>query len=312
MLCVAGFVAMSDSLTHAQDFPSKPVRIITSAAGGGNDFMARLIATGLSGAIGQQVVVDNRGGGALPAVAVLQAPADGYTLLLSGSSFMIGHLLEESPFDPERDFQPVTLAGAAPNVVLVHPSLPVKTVKELIALAKARPGQLNYSSSAAGATQHLSAELFKAMAGVDIVRVPYKGAGPGLIALMGGETQVMISAASGAMPHIRSGKLKALAVTSLQPTQLAPGLPTVDASGLPGYEVISGDCVFVRVKTPPAIISRLNQEIVRVISRPEVKEKVFAAGAEVVASSPEALAANLKSEIAKWGKVIKDANIRTK
>ena len=158
LLCVASFVAMSDSLTYAQDFPSKPIRIITSAAGGGNDFMARLIATGLSGTIGQQVVVDNRGGGALPAVAVLQAPADGYTLLLSGSSFMIGHLLEDSPFDPERDFQPVTLAGAAPNVVLVHPSLPVKTVKDLIALAKARPGQLNYSSSAAGATQHLSAE----------------------------------------------------------------------------------------------------------------------------------------------------------
>ena len=308
---LAGISVLGAGIAAAQEYPSKPIRIITSAPGGGNDFTARLIAQGLTGGpLGQPVVVENRGGGALPGVAVLQAPPDGYTLLVAGSSFMIGHLLEESPFDPERDFSPVCLAATTPNIVLVHPSLPVKSVKELITLAKARPGELNYSSSAAGATQHLSAELLKSMAGVNIVRVAYKGAGPGLIGLVAGETQIMISTAPSSQPHIKSGKVRALAVTSAQPSGLAPGLPTVAATGLPGYEVTSVDTLFARAKTPTAIINRLNQEIARVLTREDVKQKFFSAGSEVVAGSAQELGAMTKSEIAKWGKVIKEAGIK--
>ena len=310
---LAGIMVLGAGMAAGQEYPNRPIRIVTSAPGGGNDFTARLIAQGLTGgSLGQPVVVDNRGGGVLPGQTVLQAPADGYTLLVAGSSFMIGHLLEESPFDPEKDFSPVCLAATTPNIVLVHPSLPVKSVKELIALAKARPGELNYSSSAAGSTQHLSAELFKSMAGVNMVRVAYKGAGPGLIGLVGGETQVMISTAPSSAPHIKSGKVRALAVTSAQPSALAPGLPTVAATGLPGYEVISVDTVFARAKTPGAIINRLNQEIARVITREDVKQKFFASGSEVAAGSAQELAALMRSEIAKWGKVIKEAGIHTR
>jgi tripartite-type tricarboxylate transporter receptor subunit TctC len=297
-------------LAGAQEYPTKPIRIVTSAPGGGNDFTARLIAQGLTdSSLGQPVIVDNRGGGVLPGQTVLQSPPDGYTLLVAGSSFMIGHLLEQSPFDPERDFTPVCLAATAPNILLVHPTVPAKSVKELIALAKAKPGQLNYSSSASGSTQHLSAELFKSMAGVDIVRVAYKGAGPGLIALIAGETQIMISTAPSSAPHIKSGKVRALAVTSSRPSALAPGLPTVAETGLPGYEVISVDTVFARAKTPPAIVNKLNQEIARVLTREDVRQKFFASGSEVAAGSAQELGALLRSEIAKWGKVIKEAGI---
>ncbi len=307
----AGVMSLVTGMAISQDFPNKPIRIVTSAPGGGNDFTARLIAQGLSGSsLGQPVVVDNRGAGVLPGMAVLQAPADGYTLMVSGSSFMIGHLLEDSPFDPERDFTPVCLAATTPNLVMVHPSVPVKNVKELIDLAKRRPGELNYSSSAAGATQHLSAELFKSMAGVNMVRVAYKGAGPGLIGLVGGETQVMFSTAPSSAPHVKSGKVRALAVTSLKPSALAPGIPTVAATGLPGYEVISVDTVFARAKSPSANINRLSQEIIRVLSRPDIKEKFFIAGSEVAGGSAEELGVLLRSEIAKWGKVIKEAGIR--
>jgi len=304
-------LALSAGAVSGQDYPAKPLRLITSNPGGGNDFTARLIAQGLSGAsFGQPVIVDNRGSGVLPGQAMLQAPPDGYTLLVAGSSFMIGHLLQDSPFDPETDFAPVCLAATTPNIVLVHPSVPAKSVRELIALAKTRPGELNYSSSSAGATQHLSAELFNAMANVKIVRVAYKGSAQGLVGLAGGETHMMISTASSSVPHMKSGKVRALAVTSAQPSALAPGLPTVSATGLPGYEVISVDAVFARAKTSSAIVNRLNQEIARALAREDLKLKFFSAGSEVAAGPAHELGAFVKSEIAKWGKVIRQAGIR--
>jgi tripartite-type tricarboxylate transporter receptor subunit TctC len=201
------------------------------------------------------------------------------------------------------------LGGLSPNVIVVHPSLPVKNVKDLIALAKARPGELNYGASSPGSTQYLSAELFKSMAGIDMVHVAFKGGGPSLIALMGGEVQVVISGVSTVETHVKAGRLKALAVTSAQPSPLAPGLPTVAASGVPGYEVEGIDAVYAPAGTPVAIINRLNQEMARAINRPDIKKKFLDSGTVPVGGSPEVLAARLKSEIALWSKVIDQAGI---
>jgi tripartite-type tricarboxylate transporter receptor subunit TctC len=304
-----GMMVLGAGMVFGQNYPNKPIRIVASAAGGSGDFAARLIAQGLSGALSQQVVVDNRGG-VIPGEIVSKAPPDGYTLLIDAASFWIGPLLQETPYDPVKDFAPVTLTDSAPNVLVVNPSLPVKSVKELIALAKARPGELNYGSSSTGSTPHLAAELFNMMAGVKIVRVPFKGSGPAVISLLGGQVQLMFATAGSVAPHVKSGRLRALAVASLQPSALAPGLPTIAASGVPGYEAVAFEGMFAPAKTPVAIIDRLNQEIVRVLNRAEVKERFFNAGVETVGSTPEEFAAAIKSNVAKWGKLIKDAGIR--
>ncbi len=304
-----GMMVLGAGMVFGQNYPNKPIRIVASAAGGSGDFAARLIAQGLTGALGQQVVVDNRGG-IIPGEIVSKAPPDGYTLLIDAASFWIGPLLQETPYDPVKDFAPVTLTDSAPNVLVVNPSLPVKSVKELIALAKARPGELNYGSSSTGSTPHLAAELFNNMAGVKIVRVPFKGSGPAVISLLGGQVQLMFATAGSVAPHVKSGRLRALAVASPQPSALAPGLPTIAASGVPGYEAVAFEGMFAPAKTPVAIIDRLNQEIVRVLNRAEVKERFFNAGVETVGSTPEEFAAAIKSNVAKWGKLIKDAGIR--
>jgi tripartite-type tricarboxylate transporter receptor subunit TctC len=304
-----GMMVLGAGVVFGQNYPNKPIRIVASAAGGSGDFAARLIAQGLSGVLSQQVVVDNRGG-VIPGEIVSKAPPDGYTLLIDAASFWIGPLLQETPYDPVKDFAPVTLTDSAPNVLVVNPSLPVKSVKELIALAKARPGELNYGSSSTGSTPHLAAELFNMMAGVKIVRVPFKGSGPAVISLLGGQVQLMFATAGSVAPHVKSGRLRALAVASLQPSALAPGLPTIAASGVPGYEAVAFEGMFAPAKTPVAIIDRLNQEIVRVLNRAEVKERFFNAGVETVGSTPEEFAAAIKSNVAKWGKLIKDAGIR--
>ena len=292
----------------AQTYPNKPVRIVTSEAGGGTDFVARIIAQGLTGSLGQQVIIDNRGG-VIPAEIVAKAPADGYTLVIYGGIFWSVPLLQRVSFDLVKDFSPITLAASSPNLLTVHPTVPAKSVKELIALARAKPGQLNYSSGSNGATNHIAGELFKSMAGVDIVRVPYKGTGPALNALLGGQVQLMFTNASVGLTHVKSGRLTALAITSPQPSALAPELPTV-ASGLPGYEAVSPSSVYAPARTPDAIVRRLNQEIVRVLNRADSREKLFNAGLEVVASSPDKLAAAMQSEVARVGKVIKDSGIR--
>jgi tripartite-type tricarboxylate transporter receptor subunit TctC len=299
---------LAGSAAYGQVFPTKPVRIVTSEPGGGGDIIARVLAQGMARSLGQQVIVDNRSG-ALPGEIVAKAPADGYTLLLHGGSFYLAPFMQKLGYDVQKDFTSITQAIHSPNVIVIHPSVAATSIRELIALAKARPGQLNYGSGATGVPTHLSAELFKSMAGVDIVRIPYKGTGPALTGLISGENQIMFATASAVAAHIKSGKLKALAVTSLEPSALTPDLPTVAAT-LPGYESESIIGVFAPARTPPATIRRLNQEAVRVLHQPDVKERLFHAGTEAVGNSPEQFAAVIKREISKWGKVIKDAGIK--
>jgi len=297
------------STSSGQGYPTKIIRIVTSAPGGGSDVLSRLIAPGLTESLGQQVIVDNRGSIAPEIVA--KAPPDGYTLLVSGSPLWVLPLLRaNTPWDAVKDFAPITLAVSSPSILVVHPSLPVKSVKELIALAKARPGELNYASGTPGATPHLAAELFKVMAGVNMVRVGYKGTGPGILGVMSGQVELMFPNAGSAMPHVRSGRLRALAVCNAQPSALVPGLPTVAAAGLPGYETSSPQAVLAPAKTPVTLVNRLHQEIVRVLNRADVKERLFNSGGEAVGSSPERFAATIKSDIVRMGKLIKDAGIR--
>jgi tripartite-type tricarboxylate transporter receptor subunit TctC len=304
-----GLMAVGAGTISAQEFPTRPVRIVTSPPGGSNDFAARIIVPGLSAGLGQPVVIDNRPT-LVTAGVVAKSAADGYTLLVTGGSFMFGHLLQTLTYDPVKDFTPVSMVNLQPNIVVVHPSLPVKSVRELIALAKSRSGELNYASGAIASMNHLSAELFKSMAGVNIVHIPYKGAGPALSAMLGGEVLLMIVNPSSVTPHIKSGRLRALAVTSSQPSPLVPGLPTVAASGVPGYEAVLVTAVFAPAGTPAAVISRLNQEMVRAISRPEVKTQFLSAGTEPASSSPAELAAVMNAEMAKYGKIIREAGIR--
>ena len=306
-----GMTALGAGVVSGQDYPSKPIRIVTSEAGSGSDFTARIIAQGLTGNLGQPVIVDNRAGasGAIAMDTVGKAQPDGHTLLVSGNSFWIVPLIQKQPYDPLRDFSPVAMLSGNPNILVVHPSLPVKSVKELIALAKARPGELNYSSAATGTATHLAAELFKAMAGVNIVSVTYKGGAAAVSAVIGGEVQLAFTVAAAVMPHINSGRLRALAVTSLKPSALVPGLATVAAT-VPGYEAGATAAMFAPSRTPAAIISRLNREVVRILNQADVKERFINFGVETVGSSPEQLAAAVKSDTVKWGKIIKDAGIR--
>lgn len=308
---LVGLMAAGADVVSGQTYPNKPIRMVTSAAGGSADFAARLIAQGLTGDLGQQVVVDNRGGSVSTSVGIVaKAPPDGYTLLLYASSLWIAPLLQQVPYDPVRDFSPIILAASSPYILVVHPAVPATSVKELIALAKAKMGELNYGSSGLGTANHLAAELFNAMAGVNIVHVPYKGAGPALNALIGGQLQLMFPSAGSVTSHIKSGRLRALGVTSAEPSALAPGLPTVAASGVPGYESLLIMGIFAPAGVPAALIKRLNQEIVKVLQKADVKEKLFNSGVEAVGGSPEQLAVSVKSEMARLGKVIKDAGIR--
>ena len=296
-------------LAAAQPYPSKVVRIQTTEAGGYPDAVARLIAQGLSAALGQQVIVENRAIAAVDVVA--KAPPDGYTLLFYTSVLWLSPYLREGiGWDPVRDFAPVMLATNSPNIVVVHPSLPVKSMRELIALAKARPGELNYSTSSPGSGNHLAAELFRVMADVKVVRINYKGTGSALNSLASGEVQLSFPSAGSVMPHLRAGRMRALAVTSAQPSALAPDLPTVAAAGLPGYEATAYNGLLAPAKTPAAIIAKLNQEAVQIVRRADVRERIFNGGGEVVAGTPEEFAATIRLEMAKWGKLIRDAGIR--
>ena len=295
----------------AQDYPAKNMRIVATAPGGLADVSARIIAQGLTVNHGRTVIVENRGGATFAIEMVAKASPDGYTLLLYGSSiWLLPFMRDNLPYDPLIDLTPITLTTRSPNVVLVPPTVQANSVADLIALAKARPGALNYGSGLSGSTPHLAAELFKAMAGVDIVRVPYKGAAPALNGLLGGEVQVMFAAVPAALPHVKAGRVRALAVTSMQPSSLFPGLPSVAASGVPGYESVAIFGVFAPGKTPVTVVRRLNQEIVPVLVAQEVKQKFMASGAEVIASTPAELLATVKSEMARMGKVIKAAGIR--
>ena len=305
-----GVMVLGAGGVSGQAWPDKPVRIMATQPGGLTDVAARLIAPGLSANLGRQFVVDNRT--AIVAVeTAAKAPPDGYTILVNGSAFWLLPLLRDNvTWDPFRDFVPITMAVRSPSILVVHPSVPVKSAAELIALAKAKPGSLNYAAGTIGATPHLAAELFKAMAGISMVRIGYKGTGPAVTAVIAGESQVSFPNAGSVMPHVKSGRLKGLAVCSAQPSDLAPGLPTVTATGLPGYESVSPQAIFAPARMPAALIKRLNEEILRVMRAPEIKERFFNTGLEVVGSTPQELAVAMKSEVTRMGKVIKDVGIR--
>jgi tripartite-type tricarboxylate transporter receptor subunit TctC len=306
----AGALFAGAGTTYAQKFPTKPIRIVTSGVGGGTDFVARLIAQGLTDNLNQQVIVDNRASGVIPGEIVYKAPPDGHTLLLAtGILWLLPFLQDKVPYDAVKDFSPVTLAVSSPNILTVTPSLPAKSVKELIALAKAKPGTLNYAITSQGGGAHLAGELFMVMAGVDMVRVPYKSGGTAVTELIGGQVQLYFVSAGSVVPHLKSGRLRALAVTSAKPSAIFPELPTVAAT-LPGYELETVYGVFAPARTPETIITRLQQEIVRAINKPDIKEKFLNSAVEPIGSTSAALAALRKSEMTRMGKVIKDAGIR--
>jgi tripartite-type tricarboxylate transporter receptor subunit TctC len=294
----------------AQSYPARTIRIVAAAAGGPTDIVARVIAQNIAAPLGRTVIVDNRAV-AVMAEYVAREPPDGYTLLVSGANLWLSPLMrDKSPYDPVKDFAPLSLAVQEPTILVVHPSVPARSVREFVALAKSRPGDLNYASGATGSSNHLAAELFKSMAGVNLVRVTYKGGGPAVMDLIAGQVQLMFASPGVAGQHVKSGRLRALAVTSAQPSALAPDLPTVAATGLPGYESATTHGFFVPAKAPAALVNRLNSEMLRVLNRNEVKEKFLAVGVEVVTSSPQEFAAVIKSEMIKLGKVIKDAGNR--
>ncbi|HYH43375.1 MAG TPA: tripartite tricarboxylate transporter substrate-binding protein [Burkholderiales bacterium] len=310
MTCTLASALLGTGAAHAQNFPTKAIRMVTATPGGGADFSARALAQKMAVIVGRPVVVDNRGINSMQIVAT--APADGYTILTYGSPMWLAPLMHETAWDPIKDFAPVIAATDAPNMLAIHPSVPAKSVKELIAVAKAKPGQLNYASGSPGSASHLGAELLKSMAGIDIVHVPFKGVGQALTGVLSNEAQVLLMVVSGVAPHVVAGRLRALAVTSAKPTKLAPGVPTVSESGVPGFEVGTIIGVFAPAGTPALIIRALNQSLRRVLESPDVQERFFATGVEVTPGPPETLAAVVKADIARFGKVVKDAGIGRK
>jgi len=297
----------------AQNYPVKPIRIIVpQSAGGSTDLAARVVTQRLDDALKQPIVVDNRpGAGSINGTdLVAKAPPDGYTLLAVAASFTITPSLRKKlPFDPVRDFLPVSQLASLPHVLVLHPSVPVKTVKELIAFAKEKPGQLNCASSGVGTSTHLAAEQFMYMTGTKMLVVPYKGGAPGVIALLGGQVQVYFATISTALPHIRTGKLHALAVTSAKRSSVAPELPTVSEAGVTGYEHSSWVGILAPAKTPRHVIEKLNTEIVKIVNAPDVKAVFLRDGLESVGNSPREFETIIKAEVAKWQTLVKAAGI---
>jgi tripartite-type tricarboxylate transporter receptor subunit TctC len=307
----SGVASAQDAATSSgQGFPAKPVRFVIGPA---PDVLARMVGQKLTEAWGQQVIVDQRpgAGGIIAGETVAKAAPDGYTWLLSTGAYptLIG-LYPKLPFDFVRDLAPVSLLASIPFLLAAHPSLPVKSVGELIKLARARPGQINYASSGAGTTAHLAGEMFKNMAKINLVHVPYKGVPAGLVGVISGEAQLMFAIMQAGLPHVKAGKLKALAVSGARRSPSAPELPTIAESGVPGYEFTSWNGVHVPAGTPQGVVSKIQTELVRVVALPDVRERMFGLGMEVAGSTPEQLGALVKSDIAKWGKVIKDAGVR--
>jgi tripartite-type tricarboxylate transporter receptor subunit TctC len=306
LLALAGSAA-------AQDYPTKPVRlIIPFPPGGSNDVVGRMIATRLGERLGKQVVVDNRGGagGVLGTEVAASAAPDGYTILVVSLAYTVNPWLYKLKYDPLKSFVPVAMLASGANVLTVHPSVPVNSLEQLIALAKQKPGELNYASAGAGSFQHLGSELFKLMAGVDIVHVPFKGGGPAMIDVVGGHSQVLVSSLVQTGAHIRSGKLKALGVGSAKRSALFPDIPTIAEAGVPGYEMANWWGIVAPTGTPQPIVDKLAKEIGVVLSAPETQKHFAAEGAEVVQKTPAEFAAFIEAELAKWQRVVKDAKIK--
>ena len=316
---VTACIVTTVGLAHAQPakqaaYPTKPVRLIVPfAPGGSNDIMARLTAQKFSEAFGQQVVVDNRAGasGIIGTDIAAKAPADGYTLLMMSLTLTVNpSLFRKLPYDTDKDLVPVTLVASAPLMLVVNPSVPAKSVKELIAHAKAQPGKLNFGSGGPGTTPHLAGEMLKTMAGMQMTHIPYKGGGPALADLVGGQIQLMLENIPSTLPFAKSGKLRALAVTGLKRSPLVPELPTLDEAALKGYEIVGWNGLFVPAGTPRPIVTRLHGETVKMLTQPEVRDRLATLGAEGVGSSPDEFRAFVKAEIVKWARVVKEAGLK--
>jgi tripartite-type tricarboxylate transporter receptor subunit TctC len=313
-LLVLAATSLTASLAHAQNYPSKPIRmVVISAPGGTTDILARALTQQMTEGLGQAVVTDNRpgGGGILSSELVAHANPDGYTLLYTHTSFsVLPSLHKKLPYDSIRDFQPIGRLAFFPGVLIVNNKLPVKSVKELIAMAKAQPGKLNYAAGTTGATAHLSGELLRTMAGIDIVHVPYKGTGAQLTSVISGETQFTFASLPAALPHVQAGRVRALAIGSAKRSPTLPNLPTVSESALPGFDVSAWNGVLAPRGTPRAIVDKLNREIRRIAELPDVKERAASQGAELAVDTPEEFGAHIKAEIAKWGKLVRASHMR--
>jgi tripartite-type tricarboxylate transporter receptor subunit TctC len=313
-LLTALLAAVIPCAALAQNYPTKPIRIIVPFPPGAfNDTLGRIIAQKFSeGGIGQ-AFVDNRAGAGstLGSDLAAKSPPDGHTLLEVAVPFAVNATLyTRLPYNTERDFSPVIFAGSTPNVLVVHPSVPVTTIASLIALAKAKPAQLNYASTGSGTSNHMSMELFKMMTHTDIVHVPYKGSAPALTDLMGGHVMMIFDNTPNVVPHIKTGRMRAIAVTSLKRSTFVPGVPTVDEAGVPGYEVLVWFGVMAPAGVSREIVARLNAEINKILLLPDVRERFLAGGVEPVGGPPEKFGEHLKVEIAKWGKVVKATGSR--
>lgn len=315
MQLAAALLALASAGAFAQSYPTKPVRLITpSAPGSTADTLGRIVAQKLSEGWGQQVVVDARAGaaGIVASGIVAKAPADGYTLIVVAGNHAINpSLYSKLPYDTEKDFAAVTQIGAAPLLMVAHPSLPAASMRELIALAKSRPGRLNYASAGKGTPSHLVMELLKSMAGVDLVHIAYSGGGPVLNAVVSGEVQILASGVLILMPLVKAGKLKALAVTGPRRSRVAPDVPTVAESGVPGFSVSGWWGILAPAATPKPLVAQLQRDIARVLSTQEMQDRLAADGIEAIASSPEEFTAYIRQEMTRWARVVKAAGVRS-
>lgn len=308
-------LAVLSDLLHAADaYPTRPIRLIVAyPPGGGTDIVGRMMAQKLPETLGQNVVIDNRGGatGTIGTDLAAHANPDGYTLLMGNvaPNAINVSLFKKLPYDPVRDFAPVSLVAITPNILVVNPGVPVKSVNDLIALAKAKPGTLNFPSSGVGSSSHLAGELFKILAKVDMVHVPYKGGGPALVDTISGQMQIMFATMPAAMPHVKSGKVRPVAVTTEKRSQAMPELPTISET-IKGYEAATWYGMLAPAGTPRALVSRLHEAVVKTLAAPDMRERLGAQGFEPVGNTPAEFAAYIKSEIAKWGRVIRDAGIK--
>ena len=312
---VAGCLGGAFAAAMAQGYPNKPVRwVVPFPPGGSADIMGRMIGQDLAKTLGQQVVIENRAGASaiVGSEYVAKSPADGYTLLQANVSQMTIHpsLYPKLPYDPLKDFAPVTVLGVVTSVVVTTPALPVKSIQDLVALARKRPGLLNFTSSGAGASTHLTGELLKQRAGIAMTHISYKGSGPALTDVMAGFVEVMFENLPSALPFINAGKLKVLAVTGKDRSPVLKTVPTLAESGFPGFDMVSWQALVAPANTPKPVIDKLNAEVARVLRTPEMKEKMIGLGTEVVANTPEQFAQYLREEMATWSKIVKDAGIK--
>jgi tripartite-type tricarboxylate transporter receptor subunit TctC len=308
-LAFAGF----STIVPAQNYPTKPVRLIVPfPPGGSNDIVGRLMAQELTEKLGKQVVVDNRGGagGVLGTEIAANADPDGHTLLVISVAYAFNPAMYKLRFDPEKAFVPISILGTGPNALTVTPKLPANSVKELIALAKAQPGKLNYASSGVGTFQHLGSELFRIMAGVNIVHVPFKGGGPAMADVIAGNTEICLGSLIQMIPHVDSKRLRLLGIGGLKRAKIYPNVPTIAEAGVPGYDSSNWWGLLAPAKTPPAVVTRLRAETTKILAQPELQKKFESQGAETVKMSPDEFGRFIKTEIVKWTKVVKEAGIK--